>query len=348
MKLIELFNSDKIHHQRWPILIAEAGVNHECDVDRAVEMIKAANAAGADAIKFQTYKADKLASKHSPSYWDTNFEGCENQYELFKKYDKFGEDEFKELKKVCDREGIEFMSTPFDEESADYINDLVEVFKVSSSDINNYPLIVKISSFNKPMLMSTGAATYEEIMSAVALTNNNKVSLLHCVLNYPTRYEDANLGRIASLKKQFPNNPIGYSDHTLPGDMDVLVVAYLLGARVIEKHFTLDKNRKGNDHYHSMDPGDIMKFRDKIFKINRLIGNGEIDCSSNEDLSRQNARRSIVARKDMDVGYVICRDDICLKRPGTGISPQLIDTVVGKKCRKKILEDDIVTYDMIQ
>ena len=234
-------------------LIAEIGVNYY-DIAKKLNislmeaarfMVLSARNAGIHAVKFQSYKAETLASKYSPSYWDTTEEPTTSQYELFKKFDAFGEREYRELSVFCDQVGIEFCSTPFDFESADYLDSLMNVYKISSSDLTNLPFIAYMAKKDKPILLSTGASNFDEIKAAVACIrryNDNDLALLHCVLEYPTPYEHANLAKIRALKEAFPNVIIGYSDHTKPDVCcDVIKTAYLLGATVIEKHFTTDK-----------------------------------------------------------------------------------------------------------
>lgn len=349
-----------ISQKSRPFLIAEAGVNyydiaHKLSldpIDAAKMMIEEAKKAGADAIKFQTYKAEKLASKNSPAYWDTKKEKTKSQYELFKKYDRFGEEEYSELSNFSKKIGIIFLSTPFDMESADYLDNLVPAFKIASSDITNKPFLEHIAEKGKPMLLSTGASTIKEIERAlhwIKRIKNVDVAILHCVLCYPTEYRYANLGMIKSLMENFPKNIIGYSDHTLPSDdMRVLVTSYILGARVIEKHFTLDKSLPGNDHYHSMDPMDIMNFVTKINDIIEIIGDYEKDVIICEKDSRLYARRSIVAAEHIKTGDIITKNMITFKRPGTGISPADIDKVLGRKASKEINEDDIITWEMLE
>jgi len=333
-----------------PYIIAEAGVNHEGSMELAKRLIDEAKEGGADAIKFQSYKAEKIASKESPAYWDLSKEPTRSQYELFKKYDKFWKKEFEELKKYCDIADIEFMSTPFDFESANFLNNLVDVFKISSSDITNKPFIEYICSFGKPIILSTGASYIYEIEEAVSWieAHGNKVALLHCILNYPTKEEDANLGMILDLKKKFPDKIIGYSDHTLPKDMKVLEIAVLLGAVIIEKHFTHDKSLPGNDHYHAMDKEDIKLFRDNIERIFKIIGNFRKYPLQTEEIARQYARRSIVAKRFIPKGKIINHDDITFKRPGLGISPKYLSEVVNKKALEEIKQDDIIKWGMIK
>ena len=243
MKLIDVIKSKANHKIVTPYMIAEAGVNHEGSMEIAKRLVREAKEGGANAIKFQSYKAESLASKDSPAYWDTTKEPTQSQYELFKKHDSFWKAEMQELKNYCDEVGIEFLSTPFDIESATFLNDMMDVFKISSSDITNKPFIEFMCGFGKPILLSTGASSLEEVKDAVGWIKafDLPLSLMHCVLNYPTPDKNANLGMILGLKEAFPDLVIGYSDHTLPKNMKVCEVASLLGSKIIEKHFTHDK-----------------------------------------------------------------------------------------------------------
>ena len=301
MNLIDLISKHPVPVTRFqrPYVIAEAGVNHEGSMDIARRLIDEAALGGADAIKFQTYKAGTLASKHSPAYWDTSKEPTPSQYELFKKHDSFWKGEFENLKKHCDQAGIAFMSTPFDVESAKFLNDMMDVFKISSSDLTNRPFIEFMCDFKKPIIMSTGAASLAEIAEAVSWieAKGNPLALLHCVLNYPTMDENAALGMIPALVRHFPQHVIGYSDHTLPNDMKVLEVAALLGAQILEKHFSHDKTLPGNDHYHAMDYKDLQLFRQNFERTLSMIGEMRIEALASEEPARQNARRSLVANR---------------------------------------------------
>ncbi|HIO70914.1 MAG TPA: acetylneuraminic acid synthetase [Campylobacterales bacterium] len=351
MKILELFeNFDPCDISiRKPYIIAEAGVNHEGDMEIAKRLIKEAKEGGADAIKFQTYKAKTIASKHSPAYWDTSKEPTKSQYELFQKYDKFWKDEFIELKKYCDEVGIEFLSTPFDIESANFLNELMPVFKISSSDLTNKPFIKHIAKFGKPIILSTGASHLYEVQEAISWIEEEGTpfALLHCVLNYPTPDENANLGMILGLKKAFPNTIIGYSDHTLPKDMTTLETATLLGSLILEKHFTHDKSLPGNDHYHAMDKEDLKLFLEKIEKRFQLLGNFSVTALKDEEPARQNARRSLIAKRDIPKGKTISKDDLTFKRPAHGISPKFIDEVVGKTALVDISEDTVLQWGML-
>ncbi len=332
-----------------PNLIAEAGVNHEGEIDLAKRLIDEAREGGAQAIKFQTYKAETLASRHSPAYWDTSKEPTTSQYELFKKHDSFWKNEFEALKKYCDSAGIDFMSTPFDLESADFLNDLMEVYKISSSDLTNAPFIDHICAFGKPVILSTGASYLWEVQRVVEQIagHGNDLCLMHCVLNYPTPDENAHLGMIADLKKHFPDHVIGYSDHTLPGDMQNLITANLLGGRIIEKHFTFDKSLPGNDHYHAMDKDDLKVFQQKLDQLYTVLGSFEKNLIPSEEISRQNARRSLVAARDIPKGTVITAADLTWKRPASGISPVHYADVIGKKAVSDIKADDVMMWGMV-
>ena len=332
-----------------PYIIAEIGVNHEGSMNTAKRLVDEAKEGGAHAVKFQSYKAETLASKYSPAYWDTTKEPTKSQFELFKKHDSFWKDEMQELKDYCDIVGIEFMSTPFDVESVKFLNDMMDVFKISSSDITNKPFIEYICSFGKPIILSTGASDLEEVQDAVNWIKpfNVPLALLHCVLNYPTPDENANLGMIVGLKEAFPNNIIGYSDHTLPKDMKVCEMATMLGSVIIEKHFTHDKSLPGNDHYHAMDKEDLKVFNKNINAAFEILGCFKIDALADEEKSRMNARRSLVASKDIPKGKLIEKSDLTFKRPAHGISPKYIDDVIGKEAKVDIMEDDIIVKDLI-
>lgn len=351
MKITEIFNIPQPETAiQVPYVIAEAGVNHEGKMEIAQRLVLEAADAGADAIKFQTYKAETLASKDSPAYWDTSKEPTKSQYELFKKHDSFWKNEFEQLKVCCDKAGIAFLSTPFDVESAKFLNDLMDVFKISSSDITNKPFIQFLCGFNKPIILSTGASWMHEIAEAVEWIEayGNKLALLHCVLNYPTEDANAALGMIPALKRVFPKHVIGYSDHTLPDDMHILETATILGARVLEKHFTHDKTLPGNDHYHAMDKNDLRHFYERIRKTIASIGPLEICALPQEEPARRNARRSLVAARDIAAGQKITGADLTWKRPAHGISPRNFDEVVGMTARDFIPEDKVLQWSDLE
>lgn len=341
-------------------LIAEIGVNYY-DIAKKLNislmeaakfMILSACNAGIHAVKFQSYKADTLASKYSPSYWDTSEEPTTSQYELFKKFDAFGELEYRELSVFCEQVGIEFCSTPFDFESADYLDSMMSLYKISSSDLTNLPFITHMAKKGKPILLSTGASNFDEISEAVACIrkyNDCDLALLHCVLEYPTPYEHANLAKIETLKKAFPDILIGYSDHTKPDACyDVIKMAYLLGAIVVEKHFTVDKTLQGNDHYHAMDAHDAEKILEGIYYLDKLKGKADLCALESEQSARENARRSIVAAVDIPAGAILTEEMLTFKRPGHGISPNKIADVLGKRTKQNIARDIVLTQDMLE
>lgn len=344
---------------RKPYLIAEVGVNFYdtarvesiTPLQAAKKYIKAAKEAGADAVKFQSYKADTIVSKNSPAYWDLSKEPTTTQHGLFKKHDGFNKEDYEELFHYCNEEGIDFMSTPFDYASADYLESMVKIYKISSSDLSNIPFIRHIASKKKPIYLSVGAAYVSEIEEAVRVMKEEgcpEICLLHCVLSYPTKNCDANLSVITTLKRLFPDLKIGYSDHTLPDEtMTILTTAYLLGAEVIEKHFTLDKTLTGNDHYHAGDPDDFAKAVHNFELITEVYGNPEKTVLPCELIPRREARRSLVLTRDMKKGEVIQQEDIMAKRPGTGISPTYQDIIVGRRVVCDLPEDTVLTWEMI-
>jgi sialic acid synthase SpsE len=343
-----------------PYIIAEIGVNHENSLNLAEKIIKQAKIGNASAVKFQTYKADKIACKNSPYYWDLKKVKEKSQFKLFKKYDKFNKTHYVKLKKICDHYSIDFLSTPFDHEAVEFLNKLVPFFKVASADVTNIPLIEKICKTKKPILMSTGACDIKEIYYVDNFIKKKypkvDLALMHCVLSYPTKYSDANLNLIKVLKKKFPHRVIGYSDHTMPDkNSQIILEAFNLGAVIIEKHFTLDKykGRKNNDHFHSMDFNDLFSFWKNLYnkklinkKFKKLITGKKLNRSvlACEKISRQNARRSIVTNKNFKKGDLIKKKDVICKRPGTGISPIQINDIIGKKVNKNIPEDSILLF----
>ncbi len=342
-----------------PYVIAEMGVNfydtakqmNILPLEAAKLYIDKAAEAGIDCAKFQSYKANTIVSKNSPAYWDTTKETTKTQYELFLKYDSFGEKEYKELCDYTHAKGMQFTSTPFDYASADYLYDMVDFYKISSSDLSNIPFIKYIGAKGKPVCISLGASYLSEVDEAVRALKEVKckdIVIFHCVLSYPTNPSNANLRIIETLKRNFPDVKVGFSDHVAPDEtMMTLATAYLLGADVIEKHFTLDKTLPGNDHYHSGNPDDFKKAIANFRWIDNVLGSPEktvLDC---EVVPRREARRSLVLTRSMKKGEKITKEDLMPKRPGTGISPQYMDIVIGRKVLEDLEEDTILTWDMI-
>lgn len=339
--------------------IAEIGVNFYdisnkysiSPIDACKLMIKEAKDSGAHCVKFQSYKANTLTCKKSPAYWDLTKEKTKTQYELFKKHDSFNENDFRDIKLYCDSINIDFISTPFDINSAEYLDKYQNMYKISSSDITNLPLLEICGSKKKPVLLSTGASNIEEIKMAVNILEKNgctKIIIMHCILNYPTPNNQAHLNMLDDIKKHFPNYELGYSDHTLPDDnMLILTTAYLKGATYIEKHFTLDKNLPGNDHYHSADQYDVKKFIKNIGLINIISGSNIKECIKEEEISKLNARRSLVSNNKIKKNDKIKVSDIICKRPGNGISPIHYYNIINKNINIDIEEDTIITNNML-
>ncbi len=342
-----------------PYLIAEIGVNFY-DTARALKILPIDAAklyidkvaeAGIDCAKFQSYKAGTIVSKNSPAYWDTTKEPTKTQYELFLKHDSFGEEEYRVLSEYTHSKGIDFTSTPFDYASADYLEEMVDFYKISSSDLSNLPFIRHIGKKGKPVFLSVGASYLSEVDEAIRALKGSgctDITILHCVLSYPTDPKNANLRIIETLKKTFPDVKVGFSDHVAPDEtMMTLATAYLLGAEVIEKHFTLDKTLPGNDHYHAGEPEDFKRAINNFKWIDTVLGKSEKTVLECETVPRREARRSLVLTRDMKEGEVIGQEDVMPKRPGTGISPVYTDIVIGRKVKSDLKEDTILTWDMI-
>ena len=319
-------------------IIAEVGVNHGGSLERAYELIELAHAGGADAVKFQTYKAENIAQRDSPSYWDLTLEPTRNQFDLFKKFDGFNASDYMACAKYARELGITFISTPFDLSSVDMLDDFVPYYKISSSDITNIPLIRRIASARKPVILSTGASNLDEIETAIENLETHgatSIALLHCVLCYPTDSHDANLNMISGLRDRFPQFVIGYSDHTLPDrELTVLCTSYILGARIIEKHFTYDKTLSGNDHRHSINVTELRFLKQRLEFLSMCLGHKEKMSLNVEAQARKNARRSIVFSRDLPAGHTLGPSDLKCLRPGNGIGPEYWDLVIGRTLRQ--------------
>lgn len=343
----------KFKFKTLPYFIAEVGVNHENNIKLAEKIIKQASLGGASAVKFQTYKAELLASKKSPAYWDTTKVNIDSQYKLFKKFDKFNFSHYLKLKKICDFYKVDFLSTPFDTESAIFLNKIVKYFKLASADITNRPLLDTILKFNKPIIVSTGASNLGEIRDVYKyIRKSNKeidIAILHCILAYPTKLEDCNLNLITFLKSKFKDVKIGISDHAMPDrNMIVLTKAYDLGAEIIEKHFTEFslKGKKNNDHFHSINYKDIKIFFDNIKILHKIIKNKFITRAplKAELQSRKYARRSMYTCNKIKKGEIFSEKNIIPKRPGTGISPLYAEKIYGRVANKNLDDDHLVKW----
>ncbi|GAW31866.1 N-acetylneuraminate synthase [Carboxydocella sp. JDF658] len=328
-------------------IIAEAGVNHNGDLQLAKKMIDVAAAAGADAIKFQTFKAEKLVTRNAPKadYQKKSTETGESQFAMLKKLELSEQDHY-ELFAYCQAKGIRFMSTPFDEESLLFLHSLgVELFKISSGDLNNQPFLHKINSLGKPVILSTGMANLSEITEAVQILSNCPLVLLHCTTAYPTPVEIVNLRAINLLQEKF-GPMVGYSDHTL--GTEVAVAAVALGAFVIEKHFTMDKNLPGPDQQASLNPEELTLMVRQIRNVEKALGNKRKECTEIETANKLVARKSIVSSQFIPSGVTIREDMIAIKRPGTGIEPGLYSKVIGRKAKVDIAPDQPLTWDMLE
>jgi sialic acid synthase SpsE len=304
-----------------PYIIAEIGLAHEGNLPKAMELVWQAKEAGANAVKFQAVWADRLVSKTAPTYFHQEGVPAETQHAFFARSDGLTREDYEYLAAFAKKCGVDFLCTAFDPETVHWLAPLVPAFKVASADITNLPLLEAIAGYEKPVYLSTGAATKDEVAKAAAVLmvgNVERVILLHCVLAYPTPMASAMLNTIRWLQQDWGYGFVGYSDHTL-FNLDVLVTAWLLGASVIEKHFTLDKTQSGNDHYHSADPADLRALVAKLKELQAMIGDGEKRVLPIEEAARLNARQSWHAARDLPAGHQIAEGDVVLKRPGTGL-----------------------------
>jgi N-acetylneuraminate synthase len=348
MKIREVFEySPSYPILREPYVIAECGVNHEGRLELAHRLIDLAAKGGADAAKFQAYKADTLAVLDSPAYWDLESEPTTSQRELFAKYDAFRPQDYTRLRDHCDDAGIEFLCTAFDSTFITLMGHLCPAMKIASADITCKPLVRQVAAFGKPVLLSVGAATPGEIEDAVGWIDEwrCKLVLSHCVLNYPTADGNANLKRIVGLREKWPTRWMGYSDHTLPGGMEALEAAWLLGAVVVEKHFTFDKSLPGNDHYHAMDWADLARFRRWTRRVVELFQAQDLES---QGPARLHARRSLVTAGILPAGHVIAGSDLTWKRPAHGITPKAIDMVVGMVTSGSLAEDVVLRWEDLE
>ena len=322
-------------------IIAEAGVNHNGDIHIAKKLADEAKQAGADCIKFQTFKAENLVSSSAKKadYQISNTGNNESQYRMLKKLE-LSYDEFSELKQYCELIGIEFLSTPFDFNSIDFLNDLVKIWKIPSGEITNLPYLIKIAKTGKPVILSTGMSTLEEVKESYKILSINgarEISLLHCTTEYPAPYSEVNLRVLETLREKF-NCPVGYSDHTK--GIEVSIAAVALGATIIEKHFTLDNNMEGPDHKASLEPQELTQMVQSIRNVEKSLGSKDKIPSTSEFKNLPIARKSIVAKIDIKKGELFSDKNIIPKRPGDGISPMNWFSVIGQVARRDFVEDE--------
>ena len=325
-------------------IIAEAGDNHNGDFNTALKLVDVAKRAGADCVKFQTFVTEEIISKYAEmaEYQKKNTGKEESQFEMVKRLE-LSFDEFRKIKEYCDRVGIQFLSTPFDLKSVDFLNELgVPFFKIPSGEITNYPYLIKIAHTGKPVVMSTGMCEPDEILAAINVLEKNgsgEITLLHCNTEYPTPLKDVNLYAMRTMKKMF-GKKVGYSDHTKGREVPVAAVA--LGACVIEKHFTLDKTMPGPDHKASLEPDELGRMVKNIRNIEIALGDGVKRVSESERKNIAIARKSIVARRNIQEGEILTEENLAVKRPGTGINPMQWMEVLGTRAVRDFKEDELI------
>lgn len=323
------------------LIIAEAGVNHNGDINLAKQLVDKAKAAGADIIKFQTFNLDSIVSKFAEmaDYQKNNIGKIETQKEMLKKIN-LSYEAFSELYNYCKQGGIRFLSTPFDIESIHFLNNKVPFWKIPSGEVTNYTYLVEVAKTGKPVIMSTGMCELQEIDEAIEVLKNNgttDITLLHCNTQYPTPYKDVNLRAMETLRDRYKVK-IGYSDHT--NGIEVPIAAVALGAEVIEKHFTLDKNLPGPDHKASLEPYELAAMVSSIRNIEEALGSPNKTVSDSERENIAVARKSIVAAKSIKKGEILSENNITTKRPGTGLSPMCWNSVIGKIAIRDFQEDE--------
>ena len=330
------------------LIIAEAGVNHNGSIELAKKLVEKAKKAGVDYIKFQTFKASKLvtkAAKQAEYQQKNNGKEGDNQYQMLKKLE-LSPEEHEILINYCRQLGIKFFSTAFDFDSIDYLHSLnLGLWKIPSGEVTNYPFLKRIAAYNEPTILSTGMCDMEDVRAAVEALYKNGLSkenliLLHCNTEYPTPFEDVNLKAMDALRKEF-GVEVGYSDHTK--GIEVPIAAVALGATVIEKHFTLDRNMEGPDHKASLEPDELKAMVSAIRNIEKAVGgDGTKHVSESEKKNIAIARKSIVAACDIKAGDIFTEQNLIVKRPGSGVSPMRWEEVLGQKAKKDFKEDELI------
>jgi N,N'-diacetyllegionaminate synthase len=332
-------------------IIAEAGVNHNGSLSNAKKLIDAAKAAGADAVKFQTFVPELVISKHAAkaNYQEKNTGNSESQLDMVRKL-RLNLDEHRELIAHCILSGIEFLSTPFDLESIDTLHGLgLNTVKIPSGEVTNAPYLKKLGRLNKQIILSTGMCYLGEIETAVnvlvaAGTDRERISLLHCNTEYPTPMQDVNLRAMTTMRQAF-GLETGYSDHTL--GIEVSTAAVAMGATIIEKHFTLDKTMEGPDHKASLEPQELAAMVMAIRNIEKALGDGIKRPSASETKNIAVARKSIHIAANFPKGHVITDSDLLMKRPGNGITPFELENIVGRTFNREVFEDDMLQWSFL-
>ncbi|MBU3174992.1 N-acetylneuraminate synthase [Clostridium estertheticum] len=331
-------------------IIAEAGVNHNGDINIAKQLVDKAVISGVDAIKFQTFKTEKLVTGYADmaDYQKSNIGHASSQFNMLKQLE-LSQESFIKIQEYCKYKEIMFLSTPFDFESADFLESIgMPAFKISSGDLTNIPLLEHIAKFNKPIILSSGMANLSEIeeaLNAIYCLGNKEVAVLHCTSNYPAKLQSVNLNAMNTIKNAF-NVVGGYSDHTK--GITVPIAATAIGADIIEKHFTLDKSMQGPDHKASLNPTELKDMVQSIRDVEMALGNGIKRYNPSEVDTIKAARKSIVASRYIKKGQIITLMDLDYKRPGTGLSPKFYVDIVGKKTNRDIKMDEQITLNIIE
>ena len=328
-------------------IIAEAGVNHNGEIDLAEKLVDAAFAAGADAVKFQSFRSHKLVTEcaEKAGYQIRTTPASESQLEMLQSLE-LGEEAHQEIIHHCQKRGIAFLSSPFDLDSIQMLSDFgVELFKIPSGEITNLPYLRKIAKVAKSVILSTGMATLGEIEAAIDILNprgtkRKKITILHCTTEYPTPIMDVNLKAMNTIAAAFPGYPVGYSDHT--SGIAISIAAVALGATVIEKHFTLDKNMSGPDHRASLEPLELKTLIHAIRNVEKALGNGVKRPSASEIQNIPVVRKSIVAAKDIKKDDIFSEENLCAKRPGNGTSPMRWDEFIGHPSGRDYQKDEFI------
>lgn len=334
------------------LIIAEAGVNHNGSMEMARKLIDAAADSGADYVKFQTFKTEKLVTTAAAkaAYQIENTSNNDSQFEMLKKLE-LSEDQHRELIAYCKQKNIRFLSTAFDLESIDLLNSLnIQLFKIPSGEITNLPYLEKIGSLGKQVILSTGMCVMSEIEEAMSVlvkagTSRNDISVLHCTTDYPTLLKDVNLRAMTGIQKTL-NVPVGYSDHTL--GIEVAIAAVAMGAVVIEKHFTLDRTLPGPDHKASLEPAELKAMVTAIRNIEKALGTADKQPTEREEKNMLVARKSIHTSGKLSKGTVLSEKNLSMKRPGDGISPMKMKELVGKKLKKDVEEDHKLSWEDVE
>ena len=327
------------------LIIAEAGVNHNGSMEMAKQLIDAAAIAGVDYVKFQTFKAEKLVTKDAKQaeYQQRNA-ADESQYAMLKKLE-LSEEQHEELIAYCKEKGVKFLSTAFDMESVEYLHSLkLGLWKIPSGEITNYPYLKAIAQYGEPVILSTGMCEMKDVQNAVDVLckhglKKEQITVLHCNTEYPTPMQDVNLKAMPEIKDAI-GVKVGYSDHTQ--GIEVPIAAVALGAEVIEKHFTLDRTLPGPDHKASLEPNELKAMVDAIRNIEQALGDGQKHVSESERKNMAIARKSIVAARDIKQGEKLTEDNLCVKRPGNGISPMRWEEVIGTCAKRDFKEDELI------